>query len=121
MYETVGKSELEWKKLEDVPINIQATLNNRPWIYIEEDLIPNKDPSDNESKDLRKRQKYIKRCKKVVRKRRRNEYLTSLRKTHHLKHNKREPKIEVAEVVLIKSNEQNKVQWKRGILTEVLS
>ena len=43
----------------------------------------------------------------------------SLRKTHHLKDNKREPKIEVAELVLIKSNDKSKVQWKHGIITEV--
>ena len=52
-------------------------------------VIPNKDPTNIERKDLRN---YIQRCKEVTWKRRRYEYLTSLREKHNLKHNKREPK-----------------------------
>ena len=38
LYKTVGKPELEWKELEEVLADIEATLNNRPLTYIEEDI-----------------------------------------------------------------------------------
>ena len=37
----------------------------------------------------------------------------------NLKHSKREPEAKIWEVVVIKGNEKNKVQWKLGIITEV--
>ena len=45
--------------------------------------------------------------------------LTSLRKRHKLKHNKRKPEVKVGKVVLIKGNQRSKAQSKLGIITEV--
>ena len=130
------KSELEWKELEEVPTDVETTSNNRSLSYIEEDIqfpvltpillvlgqtpvIPNKDPTDTEIRDLRKMQKYIQRCKEAVWKRWRNEYLTSLPEMHNLKHNKREPEVKVGEVVAIKGNERNKYTGNFRIITAV--
>ena len=52
-------------------------------------IITNEDPTDNENKDLRKRQKYAQRCKEAAWKRWRNDYLTPLHKRHNLKHSNR--------------------------------
>ena len=38
LYKTVGKPELEWKELEEVLADIEATLNNKPLTYFEEDI-----------------------------------------------------------------------------------
>ena len=69
-------------------------------------VIPNEDPTDIENRDLRKRQKYIQRCKEAVWKRWRYEYLTSLLERHNLKHNKRESEV--------KGGEED------GIITDIL-
>ena len=101
LYKTVGKSKLEWHKLVEALTDIETTLNNRPLTYTEEDIsfpvltpnslvlgqqliISNEDPEDIEDKDLRKRQKYIQKCKEAAWKRWRSEYLTSLRERHNL-------------------------------------
>ena len=45
MYRNIGKAQLTWAELEEVLLDIEITLNNRPLIYIEEEttirLIPN--------------------------------------------------------------------------------
>ena len=51
--------------------------------------------------------------------RRRSEYLTSLRERHNLKHSKKESEVKVGEVVVIKGEERNRVQWNIGIITDV--
>ena len=116
---TLGKSKLQQKELEEVLIDVETTLNNKPLTYIEEDIqlpvltqyllvlsqtpvILNEDPTNIENKDLRKRQRYVERCKEASWKRWRNEYLTSLRERHSLKYKNREPKVKVGEVVVIK-------------------
>ena len=38
LYKTVGKPELEWKELEEVLADIEATLNNKSLAYFEEDI-----------------------------------------------------------------------------------
>ena len=103
LYKTFRKSKLGSKKLEEVLINVETPLNNKPLTYIEVDIqlsvltpyllvlgktpvIPNKDLTDIENKDLRKRKKYIQRCKEAAWKRLRNEYLTSFRETQSLKY-----------------------------------
>ena len=36
-YKTVGKATLSWRELEEVSIDIENTLNNRPLTYVEDD------------------------------------------------------------------------------------
>ena len=121
LYKTVGKSKLEWHELAEVLTDIEIPLNNRPLTYMEEDIefpvltpnsfgvlgqqqiIPNDDPENIKDKDLQKRQKYMQKCKKASWKRWRSEYLTSLRERHNLKHSKKESKVKVGKVVVIKS------------------
>ena len=82
-------------------------------------IVPNEDPENIKDKDLRKHQKYIQKCKEAAWKRWRSEYLTSLREIHNLKHSKKESKVKVREVVVIKREEQNCAQWNIRILTDV--
>ena len=138
LYKTVGKSKLEWHELSEILRDIETTLNNRPLAYMEEDIefpvltpnslvlgqqliILNEDPEDKDikDKDLRKRQKYIQKCKEAAWKRWRSEYLTSLRERQHLKHSKKESEVKAGEVVVIKGEEQNRAQWNTGIITGI--
>ena len=83
MYKTIGKNNLNWYKLEEVLMDIEITMNNRPLFYVEDDIqmaisIPNKmihgiaiseleeDVSSTEDKDLRKRARYIQKCKNLA-------------------------------------------------------
>ena len=38
LYKSVGKSILKWNKLEDILLDIENTLNNRPLLYLEDNI-----------------------------------------------------------------------------------
>ena len=38
LYITIGKAHLKWAELEEVLLDIEANLNNRPQTYIEDDI-----------------------------------------------------------------------------------
>ena len=88
VYKSVGKPNLKWNELEEILLDIGNTLNNRPLCYLEDDIqfpivTPNTsvygedmynlgDDIDSMNSDLRKRAKYIRRCKNNAWKRRKN-------------------------------------------------
>ena len=78
MYRTIGKAQLTWAELEEVLLDIEIILNNRPLTYIEEEIdypiltpnslilgrdvnFPDAAPHESESETIKKRHKYIKR------------------------------------------------------------
>ena len=82
LYKSLGRTSLRWSELEEVLLDVEINMNNRPLTYIEEDikhpiLTPNSmllgrdtkmvdgNMIENEEEDLswQKRQKYVKRCK----------------------------------------------------------
>ena len=80
LYKSVGNSLLRWSELEEVLLDIETTLNNRPLTYLEDDiqypaLTPNimihgipvkpleEDVSEVEEKEIKKRFKCIKQRK----------------------------------------------------------
>ena len=73
--------------------------------------LPGDDPDSIESKDLRKRAKYLRRCNDVLWARWSGEYIKSLRKRHTFNHKKKELQIRLGEVVLIQSDERNGGKW----------
>ena len=107
-------------------------LNNRPLSYLEDDiqfpvlipntflfeqpnLLPELEPYHIEDGDIRKRAKYLGRCKEAVWKRWTSEYLRGLRERHRLKHGGKQADIKVGEVVIIKSEQKNRGKWKIGV------
>ena len=102
MYKTIGKNSLTWYELEEVLMDIEITLNNRPLSYVEDDiqmpiLTPNtmihgiaiseleEDVSSIEDEDVRKRARYIQKCKNLAWQRWTIEYLKVLREHHNLR------------------------------------
>jgi nicotinic acid mononucleotide adenylyltransferase len=94
---------LSWKELQDVILDVEVTLNNRPLDYVEDNVqqptltlnsmlfgqsntILQLEPHNIEDTDLRKRAKYLRRCKDAVWHRWTKEYLRALRQRHNLKH-----------------------------------
>ena len=79
LYKSVGKANLKWNELEEILLDIENTLNNRPLCYLEDDIhfpivTPNTllygedmynlgDDIDLVNGDLRKQAKYIRSCK----------------------------------------------------------
>ena len=107
LYKVVGSAKLTFKELQDVMLDIQLVLNNRPLSYCEDDiqlpvLTPNMmifgkanylmelSPEDIEERDLRKRAKYLKKCKDALWQRWRREYMRALRERHNLTHDGKE-------------------------------
>ena len=95
LYKTIGKATLSWRELEEVLLDIENTLYNRPLTYVEDDVeypvlapnvlitgqnlsLPNQN-LETENKDLRKRFKYIRKCKEAAWFRWRKVYIKSLR------------------------------------------
>ena len=134
MYRTIGKPQLTWAELEEVLLDIEIILNNRPLTYIEEIdypiLTPNslmlgRDVNFADAKckieTIKKRHKYIKQCKEALWKRWKHEYLVALREKHNLKNKDKTFKINVGDVVLIKGEEKNRGHWKIGIVNHLYS
>ncbi|XP_028410862.1 uncharacterized protein LOC114533527 [Dendronephthya gigantea] len=101
LYKSIGQGNLRWKELEEVLLDVETTINNRPLTYVEDDVqmpiltpnsmqfvqqiqLPEEEPAGVENVELRKRARYLRRCKDVVWARWTNEYIKSLRERHKL-------------------------------------
>ncbi|KAK3750762.1 hypothetical protein QZH41_002284 [Actinostola sp. cb2023] len=124
---------LTWKELEEVMLDVEVAINNRPLTYVEDDvqlpllttnlmiygehnLIPEMDADSLDDTVLRNRAKYLRRCKDVLWSRWTKEYVRSLRERHNLKHNTKELDLKIGDVVLIQSDERNRGKWNIGIV-----
>ena len=116
---------MRWEELEEVLLDIETVLNNRPLNYVEDDiqlptltphamilgrpnLIPESAELDENDGDLRKRAKYLQRCKYAWWSRWSAEYLKALRERHNLKNKTTEMNAKPGDVVLIKGDERNR-------------
>ena len=111
LYKSIGGANLTWSELKQVILDDEIALNNRPLSYVEEDiqlpvltpqsmmfgqpnLLPEGDVDSVEDKDMRKRARYLRRCKDVLWSRWTGEYIKSLRGRHYLNHTKGGPPID---------------------------
>ena len=132
---TVGNGTLTWSELQDVLLDVEVALNNRPLSYVEDiqlplltpnllqlgrpNLLPEPEYHQQENPDLRKRARYLAKCKDVVWKRWSTEYLRGLHERHNMKHNQRQQSLSKGDVVMIKGEEKNCGHWKLGIVEEL--
>ena len=132
---TIGNDRLSWTELEDVLLDVEVSLNNRPLGYVEDDIelplitpnsvqfvgtttLPEKEPH-HEFRDLRKRAKYLKRCKDAMWNRWTKEYLRGLRERHNLKHDEKGSTLTVGDVVIVQSEDRNRGKWPLGIVEQL--
>ena len=83
LYKSIGGANLTLSELEEVILDAEIALNNRPLSYVEEDiqlpvltpqsmmfgqpnLLPEGDVDSVEDKEMRKRARYLRRCKDVL-------------------------------------------------------
>ena len=136
-YKALGRAFLTFDELAEVVLDLEVAVSNRPLSYVEDDvelpvltpttmmygqsnLLPEEDVDVVEDADLRKRARYIRRCKDILWSRWTTEYIRSLRERHNLKHKTKELTLKVGDVVLIQSEERNRGKWNIGIVVKLI-
>ena len=138
LYKTIGNGFLSWTELENVILDVEVTLNNRPLSYVEDDdiqlpiltpnslqfcqtnILPELQDHHVENPDLRKRAKHIQRCKVALWKRWSSEYLKALRERHNMKHGNKVLSLKIGDVVIVRGEEKNRGKWKIGIVDRLI-
>ena len=115
LYKTTGRANLTEKEFEEIVLDIEVTLNNRPLMHVEEDiqmplltpntlqygqplLVPEEDLDKDVSK-MRRQQRYINKCKDAAWTRWKKEYLKALREIHNMLHQANEMQISLGDIL----------------------
>ena len=110
-------------------LDVQLVINNRPLPYCEDDIqlptltpnalifgkanyLPEEQLSEIEDQDLRRRAKYLLRCKESLWRRWNSEYLRALRERHDATNQGRETQLKAGDIVMIKGEEKNRSKWR---------
>ena len=139
LYKSIGRGGLFWEELEEVLIDVEVALNGRPLCYVEEDIqqpiltpnsmlfsqtnqLPELKHHHLEDQSLRKRAKYLAKCKEAMWLRWTKEYIRGLRERHcgNKTDGSKDCNLRVGEVVIIRGDEKNRNQWKLGIVQEFI-
>ena len=136
-YKTIGNGTVTYEELEDVVLDVEVALNNRPLSYLEDDvelpvLTPNSLLNVNpvqvpelkahhlENEDLRKRAKFLRKCKQAMWRRWSREYVRSLRERHVNATGKQAAVPRRGSVVIIQDENKNRNVWKLGVVTDLV-
>ena len=137
-YKTIGNGVVTFEELEDVVLDVEIALNDRPLSYVEDDIeLPVLTPSSMlninpvqvpelkshriENLDLRKRAKFLKKCKQAMWKRWSREYVRSLRERHVNAGGKQAATPRKGSAVIIRDENKNRNAWKLGIVTDLVN
>ena len=137
LYKSIGRANLRWGELEEVILDVEIAINNRPLGYVEDDvqfptltpnsmlfmqpnLLPEEETSDVEDVELRKRARHLSKCKDAVWSRWTKEYINGLRERHNLNNKGKEVSVKVGDVVLIQNDERNRGKWNVGIVVKLI-
>jgi hypothetical protein len=82
-------------------------------------LLPEEE-CDGECVELRRRAKYLSRCKDAVWSRWTKEYVNGLRERHNLNNKGKEASVKVGDMVLIQNDERNRGKWNVGIVVKLI-
>ena len=124
LYKTTRRANLSKKEFEEIVVDIEATLNNRPLMYVEEDiqmpvltpntllygqplLVPEED-LDEDFPEMKRRQRYLNKCKDAAWTRWTKEYLKALRERGNMLLQAKEMQISLGDIVLIKGDEKHR-------------
>ena len=137
LYKATGYANLNLNELEEILLDIEINQNSRPLTYLEDDVtfpvltsnsfifgqpttLPEEDyTEDDGSTEMKRRSRYIKKCKESIWKQWNAEYLQALRERHNMKHKVKKMKIFIEDVVLIKNEDRNRRKWKIGIVDKL--
>ena len=127
----IGKSLLTFQELEEVLLDVEMTMNNRPLVYQGEEfekpvLTPNtllrgepipileEDLENVGEEDVNKRMRFLEKSKQHLRKRFMKEYVHALEERQQRAEGNIEKIPNIGEVVLLKSEAKDKALWKLG-------
>ena len=133
LHKTVGNGCLRWNELQDILLDVEVALNNRPLTYLTYPIqmptltpnammfvgstsLPELAAHHLEDTDLRKWAKYLFKCKEAIWRRWSNEYLRGLRERHNQKHKNTSFTVAIGDVVIIQSEERNRGKWPLGVV-----
>ena len=133
MFKVLGRANLSLQELKEIMLDVEIALNNRPLCYVEDDIqlpeltpnimllghhnsLINEEAHDLQNKDMRKRAKYLEKCKQNLWKRWTNEYVRALRERHNLTNRGKEKTVSERDVVLIHAEDKNRGKWSIGIV-----
>ena len=136
-YKSIGNGNLTWEELDEIVIDIEIALNNRPLTYLEDDVtlpvltpnsmlninpsvLPELKPNYIEERDLRKRAKFLRKCKEVMWRRWTREYVRSLREKHRQLSGKKISHPKTGDAVIVQDEEKNRNLWKMGVVVELI-
>ena len=136
-HKTIGNGTLKWEELEESILDIEVALNNRPLSYLEDDvelsaLTPNAMLNINasilpelktrylEETSLRKRAKFLKKCKETMWKRWTRDYVRSLRERHRQYSGNQISHPKIGDAVIVQDEERNRNKWKLGVVENVI-
>ena len=132
-----GNSTLTWRELSEVLLDVEVAINDRLLSYIEEDIqlpvltpssmlylrpnqLPELEAHQIKETDLRKRAKYLGRCKEAMWSRWTKEYVWSLREQHRRSEGEQTPYPAIGSAVIIQEDSENRNNWKVGIVEELI-
>ena len=131
LYKSLVNAHLTISELEEITLDIEIDLNNRPLKYVDNDielLIPTpnsliyshnirvpENEFDDDDTNVLKRQRNIKRCKQAAWNRWKNDYLRAFLERHDMKHKPSKKELKKGDIVILKSDEKNRGKWKIGI------
>ena len=124
LYKTTRRANLSKKEFEEIVVDIEVTLNNRPLMYVEEDiqmpeltpntllygqplLVPEED-LDEDFPEMKRRQRNLNKCKDAAWTRWTKEYLKALRERGNMLLQAKEMQISLGDTVLIKGDEKHR-------------
>jgi hypothetical protein len=137
-YKSVGNGTLKWSELEDVILDVEVALNNRPLTYLEDDIelpvltpnsllqvnttyVPEEEAHHIAEKDLRKRARFLRRCKQAVWDRWSREYVRGLREQHCQAGNKNAVHPKIGEVVIVREENKPRNTWRTAVVTRLIT
>ena len=137
-YKSIGNGTLKRPELEDVILDIEIALNNRPLTYLEDDIelptltpnsflqvnpthIPEEEAHHIADKDLRRRARFLQRCKQTVWNRWSREYVRWLREQHRQTGNKNVVHPKIGEVVIVREENLPRNTWRTAIVIRLIT
>ncbi|XP_028413930.1 uncharacterized protein LOC114536783 [Dendronephthya gigantea] len=136
-YKSIGNGNLTFEELSDVILDIEVVMNNRPLTYVEDDveqtvltparmlqinpvILPEVESYHVEDHSLRKRAKFLRRCKDLLWRRWYREYVRGLRDRHRQDNGKNADHPNRGDAVIIEGEEKNRNLWKMGVVEELI-
>ena len=128
----IGRALLTFQELEEILLDIECFMNNRPLAYLDEEfeqsaitpniLIPGEptthlEESDNSLEtvnDVSRRIRYLKRCRNQLKKRWANDYIKALMERCQPKHEKDPAVLDNGGVIFYKDYLKDNQKWKLG-------